>query len=105
MKKRRAKRAEHAPEHPPFGAQVAFARAVTGLAWTALGALAGMISGAVTVVVWRQLDPFGWGLYEIVPGFVVAFICILLFNMLGPSPSWQMQSDFNAVNEDPESQS
>jgi hypothetical protein len=40
MKKRRAKWAEHAPEHRPFGAQVAFARAATGLAWTALGALA-----------------------------------------------------------------
>jgi Na+/proline symporter len=68
-----------------------------------VGALAGMISGAVTVIVWRQLDPFGWGLYEIVPGFIVAFISIMLFNMLGTSRSEQMQSDFNAVNEDPES--
>ena len=74
-----------------------------GMNW--VGALAGMVSGAVTVIVWRQLDPFGWGLYEIVPGFVVAFICIILFNMLGPSPSEQMQSDFNAVSEDPESRS
>ena len=27
-------------EQPPFGAQVAFARVATGLAWTSLGALA-----------------------------------------------------------------
>ncbi len=36
VKRHRAMRAEHSP----FGAQVAFARAVTGLAWTALGGLA-----------------------------------------------------------------
>ena len=75
---------------------------ITSLFWRRMnwvGALAGMIGGAVTVIVWKQLDPFGWGLYEIVPGFVVAFICIFLFNMLGPSPSGQMQEDFRAVNE------
>ncbi len=32
------------------------------------GALAGMIIGAVTVIVWKQ---YGWlDLYEIIPGFI-----------------------------------
>ncbi len=32
------------------------------------GALAGMVIGALTVIVWKQ---FGWlGLYEIIPGFI-----------------------------------
>lgn len=67
------------------------------------GALAGLISGAVTVVAWKQLDPFGWDLYEIVPGFIVGFIFILVFNLLGPAPSDQMQLDFDTVNDNAES--
>jgi sodium/proline symporter len=65
-----------------------------------VGALAGMSSGAAVVVLWRQLDPFALGLYELLPGFVVGFICILLFNPLGPTPSERMTSDFEAVRED-----
>lgn len=69
------------------------------------GALAGMIGGAVTVVAWRNLDPFGWGLYEIVPGVAVAFVLIYVFSLLGPEPSDQMNSDFDTVNDDAESRS
>jgi sodium/proline symporter len=68
-----------------------------------VGALAGMVGGAVTVVAWKQLDPFGWGLYEIVPGFIVGFVFILVFNILGPSPSSQMEEDFATVNDNAES--
>ncbi len=65
-----------------------------------VGALAGMSSGAAVVVLWRQLDPFALGLYELLPGFVVGFICILIFNPLGPTPSERMTSDFEAVREE-----
>jgi sodium/proline symporter len=67
------------------------------------GALAGMVGGAVTVVLWRALDPFGWGLYEIVPGVVVASVLIYVFTLLGPDPSEQMESDFDMVNDNAES--
>lgn len=66
-----------------------------GMTW--LGALAGMLSGAATVVIWRSIDPFGWGLYELLPGFVVAIICVFVFSKIGPRPSSQMQSDFDTV--------
>ena len=69
------------------------------------GALAGMIGGAVTVVAWRNIDPFGWGLYEILPGVIVAFILILVFTLIGPEPSEQMEADFDAVNDNAESRS
>jgi hypothetical protein len=46
-KMRRAKRVEQ----PPFGAQVAFARVATGLAWTGLGALAVGASAAGAVAI------------------------------------------------------
>ena len=50
------------------------------------GALAGIIVGAVTVLVWKQ---FGWlGLYEIVPGFILCGLTVWLVSRLGqPSPT------------------
>ena len=56
------------------------------------GALAGMIIGAVTVIVWKQ---FAWlGLYEIIPGFVFGSIGIVVFSLLGKAPSTAMQQRF-----------
>jgi len=49
------------------------------------GALAGMIVGAVTVLVWKQ---WGWlDLYEIIPGFLFASIAIVVFSLFGKAPS------------------
>jgi Na+/proline symporter len=49
------------------------------------GALAGMVIGAVTVIVWKQ---FGWlGLYEIIPGFIFGSLGIVVFSLLGKAPS------------------
>ncbi|HZY65408.1 MAG TPA: hypothetical protein VFE21_05980, partial [Rubrobacteraceae bacterium] len=69
------------------------------------GALAGMIGGAATVILWRNIDPFGWGLYEILPGVVMAFILIVVFSLIGPEPSEQMEADFDLVNDNAESRS
>ncbi len=45
------------------------------------GALAGMVIGALTVIVWKQ---FGWlGLYEIIPGFIFGSLGIVVFSLLG----------------------
>jgi sodium/proline symporter len=65
-----------------------------------VGALAGMISGGITVLLWNQIDPGGLGLYEILPGVIVSFACIFLFNPLGSPPSEGMESDFEAVHRD-----
>jgi sodium/proline symporter len=56
------------------------------------GALAGMVIGAVTVIVWKQ---FAWlGLYEIIPGFVFGSLGIVVFSLLGKAPSRAMQDRF-----------
>lgn len=78
-----------------FGPLILLSLFWRGMTWA--GALAGMLSGAVTVVVWRSIDPFGWGLYELLPGFVVAVVFIYVFSKLGPDPSPQMESDFEDV--------
>lgn len=62
-----------------------------------VGALAGMVSGAVAVVAWNRLDPFGWGLYELLPAFLISLACILAFNLLGARPTDTMREDFEAV--------
>lgn len=78
------------------------------------GALAGMIIGAVTVVAWKLLstppvDPetgellaqseafIPFSLYEIVPGFIFAWVAILVVSLLGKEPSKEIQDEFDSV--------
>ncbi|WP_066057804.1 sodium/proline symporter PutP [Robertmurraya korlensis] len=71
------------------------------------GALAGMITGAVTVVVWKQLTAAGiipFELYEIVPGFILATIAIIVFSLTGNEPRKIIKEEFvEAVENDVES--
>ena len=56
------------------------------------GALASIITGGVTVLVWKQ---FGWlGLYEIVPGFCFAVIAIVAVSLLDKEPSAEIKQEF-----------
>ncbi len=45
---------------------------------TALGALSGMIAGAVVVVLWKSLNT---GLYEIIPGFIACSVVLVLVSL------------------------
>lgn len=47
---------------------------------TKIGAIAGMIGGAVTVIVWKQLEGGVFDLYEILPGFIVATLLTIIFS-------------------------
>lgn len=59
------------------------------------GALAGMIVGAATVLVWNH---FAWfGLYEILPGFVFASVAIVLVSLLDKQPSQAIEARHEAV--------
>ncbi len=81
-----------------FGA--AFGPVILGsLLWprmTKQGALAGMIVGAVTVLVWKQYDWFN--LYEIVPGFAFATLAIVIASLASPPPSSSLQNKFRLVS-------
>ncbi len=71
---------------------------VLSLSWrrmTRNGALAGMLTGAVTVLVWKQ---FAWfGLYEMVPGFAFACIAIYVVSVLDAKPSDAVLDLFDRV--------
>jgi sodium/proline symporter len=71
---------------------------VLSLLWSRMtrnGALAGMMVGAVVVLVWKQ---FGWlGLYEMVPGVIAATLAIVVVSRLGAPPAASVAARFNAV--------
>lgn len=57
------------------------------------GALAGMLVGAVTVIVWKQYE---WlGLYEIIPGFILGCLAIVVVSLMGRQPSATMTERFD----------
>ena len=61
------------------------------------GALAGMISGGIMVFVWKfVLKPMGglWGIYELLPAFVVACLVILVVSLLTRAPSKEIVEEF-----------
>lgn len=49
---------------------------------TRLGAICGMITGAVVVVVYKNFLSSYFGIYEIVPGFVCASIVIIIVSLM-----------------------
>jgi sodium/proline symporter len=50
---------------------------------TGMGALLGMLAGAITVIVWKQT---GSHLYEIVPGFIASSAAIVIGSLLTAAP-------------------
>ena len=72
-----------------FGPVVIF-----GLYWkrtTKEGAIAGMIVGAVTVILWKQLGLSWHPWYEMIPGFVFASIAIVVISLLTKAPPQEIQ--------------
>ena len=54
---------------------------------TQLGALLGLITGALTVIYWADIAPIE-GVYEIIPGFIISSISIIIGSLLSkPLPS------------------
>jgi len=66
---------------------------------TRLGALAGMITGSVTVVVWKPLEGGIFDLYELLPGFLFAWLAILLFSKIGAQSSDATLKTFDEVHQ------
>lgn len=57
------------------------------------GALFGMIAGAVTVIVWKNIG-LGNALYEIVPGFILNLIVAVVISWITYRPNKEIESEF-----------
>ena len=57
------------------------------------GALAGMVVGALTVILWKQT---GSALYEMVPGFIAASVAIVVASLLDRAPPAEVQATHDA---------
>lgn len=61
---------------------------------TKWGALAGMIIGTATVIIWEMIDKFS-EIYEIIPGFIAGTIAVVVFSLLSAKPSKDIEEEFN----------
>ena len=61
------------------------------------GALAGIIVGALTVLIWKQFEWFG--LYEIIPGFILSGLAAIVVSLLTSEPSNAMQLTHEKYNQ------
>lgn len=64
------------------------------------GAIAGLISGGITVFVWKYLvRPLGggWDIYELLPAFIVACLFIVVVSLVTKAPEKEITDEFEAV--------
>jgi sodium/proline symporter len=70
---------------------------VTWPRMTRRGALFGMITGAITVIVWRNAG--WWGLYEMIPGFAFSGAVIVVVSLLDAPPGQTVSATFTRMRE------
>ncbi|MFS0919558.1 sodium/proline symporter PutP [Brevibacillus sp. 179-C 1.1 NHS] len=59
------------------------------------GALAGMVAGALTVIIWTRFDVLKDFLYEMVPGFAISLLAIVVVSHLTSRPSNEVTTQFD----------
>ena len=67
---------------------------------TQAGAVAGMVSGAGMVFLWKLVISKlggGFAVYELLPAFIFSILCIVVVSLLTQKPSAEIQEDFEAV--------
>jgi sodium/proline symporter len=73
---------------------------VLSLYWprmTRRGALAGVVVGGLTVVIWKPLDGGLFDLYEIVPGMLFATLAAMAASLTDPAPREALEREFQRV--------
>jgi sodium/proline symporter len=61
------------------------------------GALAGMVTGAVTVIGWKNLSGGLFDLYEILPGFLLCALAAIVVSLLDKEPAAEIQAQFDSI--------
>jgi sodium/proline symporter len=63
---------------------------------SALGVLTGMVVGAVTVILWKNMSGGVFELYEIIPGFVFSLIGSIVVSYIKPSSMSESHGELTA---------
>jgi sodium/proline symporter len=61
-----------------------------------------MLGGGAMIFVWKFLiKPMGgvWGIYELLPGFLVGLILCVVVSLLTPAPEKEITDEFDKVLE------
>ncbi|MET3695842.1 sodium/proline symporter [Bacillus oleivorans] len=66
---------------------------------TASGALAGMVSGAVTVMIWGNIEVLTKSLYEIVPGFILSLLVTVVVSKSTYKRNEEIEKEFDETME------
>ena len=61
------------------------------------GTLVGMVVGALTVIVWKNLSGGIFEVYEILPGFILCTVCTLIVSLLDKAPQAEVLQTFDSV--------
>lgn len=76
------------------------------------GAVAGIVSGGLFVIVWDYLPLVGGqtpyaatGIYSLLLGFFISLLCIVIVSLLTKAPSEEIVADFEKVNQYSEKES
>ncbi len=64
---------------------------------TAAGALAGVVTGGATVIIWEQLSGGLFELYSLVPGFLLSLVVILVVSSISAKPSAVVHKQFDQM--------
>jgi solute:Na+ symporter, SSS family len=63
------------------------------------GALAGIIVGALTVIIWISIPGLSKYMYEMIPGFFLSLIAVLVVSKITNGPSKGVKEEFNEMEE------
>ncbi|HPJ35477.1 MAG TPA: sodium/proline symporter PutP [Spirochaetota bacterium] len=69
---------------------------------TAKGAMAGVLAGGITVLVWKNLSSLGgiFTLYEIVPAFILSMAAIIIVSLIDSEPPQEITDLFDKVQQE-----
>ncbi|MFC0273194.1 sodium/proline symporter PutP [Metabacillus herbersteinensis] len=66
---------------------------------TKWGALAGIVVGAVTVLIWVSIAPLKEFMYEMIPGFFLSLLAALVVSLLTKEPSQSVEDTFDEMKD------
>lgn len=58
------------------------------------GAIGGIVTGAAVVIFWAQMSGGLFDLYELIPGFILAWIAVMAFSFVGNAPGEEIEAEF-----------